>query len=343
MYPRRLVPQSRLQPPPPSPPPPLSPSANGRRPLSDIREITEPNLIEAAAFKQVTTPSSQRTRTPESHRLPDERIPPRSSSRQRHQRTESRFRGTERTDFGSSRTDQRSNVVRNATAQRSPVKETVERLCPFESSVRHPSKTINRINEPSLSQELLDHPEHLHHRVFIGIETSAPLFVGGSSVEGLVQILVDNGERTRRRKNLRLERVSLDLLGVEEISTHLGSKRHVFLHRSNAIIDPDHPPPSSMLELPEPFQRAATWTLLPCKSALRFHIALPLEVGPPPFESKHARIRYVLSVTLLVYEGDRLLCVRVSHETALLSVYDRECQDLLVECGDTDVMQPKRL
>ncbi|KAF9636954.1 Arrestin-like protein [Lasiodiplodia theobromae] len=55
-----------------------------------------------------------------------------------------------------------------------------------------------------------------------------------------------------------------------------------------------------------------------------FSISLPLDVGPPPFQSKLARIRYVLCCTLLVRDKGVQYLVRTSQGVSLLSVYDPE-------------------
>jgi len=57
---------------------------------------------------------------------------------------------------------------------------------------------------------------------------------------------------------------------------------------------------------------------------LLFFEGLPLDVGPPPFQSKTAKIRYVLCVTLLVREQARQYVVRTSEDVTVLSVYDPE-------------------
>jgi len=186
-----------------------------------------------------------------------------------------------------------------------------------------PSKTIVKV-ENANSKDILDHPMHPHPRLRIDLQVAAPLFVGGSSVEGIVRVVVDEAERVRHRKTLILERISVDLLGIEEVS---GVKRNTFLSLGNELVDLGHPPPVEMVLSQQPITpQENSWILVPSISTLPFLITLPLEVGPPPFQSKHARIRYVLCVTATIKDSGRQLCVRSSQETAVLSVYDRMFQ-----------------
>lgn len=216
----------------------------------------------------------------------------------------------------------RYKSISNQSHSRSPVKETVDRLTRSNFGGRRaPSKTIIKVESTSTGN-ILDYPSHQHPRLKVDLQVSAPLFVGGSTVEGLVRIVVDEADRVRHRKTLTLERVSVDLLGVEELS---GSKRHVFLALGNELVDLGHPPPNDMVESLQPLgSEGRSWILVPSVTKLPFLITLPLEVGPPPFQAKHARIRYVLCVTLTIKDAGRQLCVRSSQETAVLSVYDRK-------------------
>ncbi|KAK3197495.1 hypothetical protein GRF29_216g417486 [Pseudopithomyces chartarum] len=184
---------------------------------------------------------------------------------------------------------------------------------------RPPSRTF--IREP-LSAELLEYPSHRHPRVHLGLDLSASLFVGGGSVEGVVQINVDDAERIRHRKTLAIARISIDLLGLEEMS---GSKRSVFLNLATELIDEENPPPQNMVDNQEQIGRDDPfWHLMPSITNLPFSMSLPLNVGPPPFQSRIARIRYVLCVSLLIRDQGKQYIVRVSEDVTVLSVYDPE-------------------
>lgn len=184
---------------------------------------------------------------------------------------------------------------------------------------RPPSRTF--IREP-LSAELLEYPSHRHPRVHLGLDLSASLFVGGSSIEGVVQISIDDAERIRHRRTLAIARISIDLLGLEEMS---GNKRSVFLNLATELIDDENPPPQNMVDSQNQIGRDDPfWQLIPSITSLPFSMSLPLNVGPPPFQSKSARIRYVLCVSLLIRDQGKQYIVRISDDVTVLSVYDRK-------------------
>lgn len=331
------------------------------RPLSDIREITEPSLVGSVDHQHITAtqhvsnpsyasssnyepatmspavrpsplrPSARRPpRSPLRRELtqddtsifaaPLDTIPPRSSSQQpnRTRRSVSVSRvpavvvPTPTVPF---------RCIPNAGQAESPVREVVQRIDPYIDHGRVPSKTIVKI-ENFNATDILDNSTHLHPRIKLDLLTVSPLFVGGSTVEGTIRIVIDEAERTRHRKTLTMERLQIDLIGVEEVS---GGRRHVFIDLGNELVDAAHPPPEEMIQAHQsltPQERA--WVLIPCAQELPFMLRLPLEVGPPPFQSRHARIRYVLCATLHIRDGGRPLSVRTSQSTAILSVYDRK-------------------
>lgn len=133
---------------------------------------------------------------------------------------------------------------------------------------------------------------------------------------------VEDIERVRHRRELAVGRISLDLLGVEELS---GSKRAVFLNLACELIDSNNPPPHNMVDsLKQLSPIDPFWALAPSVSTLPFVLSLPLDVGPPPFNTKHARIRYVLAATMLIRDQGKQYLVRASQEVAVISVYDPE-------------------
>lgn len=203
----------------------------------------------------------------------------------------------------------------------SPVRHIAARLDPVacDTSRRIPSRTFLR--DP-LTSDILEFPTHRHPRVDLELELSAGLFVGGGSIEGTVQISINDAERTRHRRGLDIARISVDLVGLEEMT---GSKRSIFLNLATELIDSVNPPPCSMVERQEqispddPF-----WQLVPSITNLPFIMSLPLDVGPPPFQSKHARIRYVLCITVLIRDQGKQYLVRTCEDISVLSVYDPE-------------------
>jgi hypothetical protein len=204
----------------------------------------------------------------------------------------------------------------------SPIKEVAARSDALYSDLlrRQPSRTFVRTIEPNY--DILDFPKHQHPRVSAELHVGASLFVGGGSVEGHIRISIDNCERARHKRQLAVSRVSVDLLGVEEMSS---SRRNLFLNLATELIDSDNPPPHNMVEsLKQLSPIDPFWMLAPSVSNLPYLLSLPLDVGPPPFYSKHARIQYLLAVTLLIRDQGKQYLVRSSQEVSVLSVYDRE-------------------
>ncbi|KAF1999804.1 hypothetical protein P154DRAFT_436319 [Amniculicola lignicola CBS 123094] len=203
----------------------------------------------------------------------------------------------------------------------SPLRQVADRFDPVSHDThrRIPSRTF--IREP-VSNELIEFPTHRHPRVEVGLDLSAGIFVGGGSIEGTAQITVDDAERIRHRRTLDIARISIDLLGLEEM---VGNRRSVFLNLATELIDGANPPPQNMVDTQEqngsddPF-----WHLMPSVTNLPFILSLPLNVGPPPFQSKNARIRYVLCVSLLIRDQGKQYIVRTSEDISVLSVYDPE-------------------
>jgi hypothetical protein len=67
----------------------------------------------------------------------------------------------------------------------------------------------------------------------------------------------------------------------------------MFMTLASELIDEDHPPPAAMLAPVEEDQKNF-WKIKPSRSFLPFRLSLPLNVGPGPFHSVRARIRYVI-------------------------------------------------
>ena len=136
-----------------------------------------------------------------------------------------------------------------------------------------------------------------------------------------MQINIDDADRIRHRKTLAIARISIDLLGLEEMT---GNRRSVFLNLATEMIDEHNPPPQNMVDSQEQIGRDDPfWHLMPSITNLPFMMSLPLNVGPPPFQSKNAKIRYVLCVSLLVRDQGKQYIVRASEDISVLSVYDR--------------------
>ncbi|CAK4028964.1 uncharacterized protein RCC_02982 [Lecanosticta acicola] len=380
-------------PPPPLPPPPQHPPASTApptsqhaptpdptpwslfaRPLSDIRELSEPSLMDNVvrhpsarrghgrnvsrvgshhkrheslrrvpslkSTQQVAKPvisvlpaqdggSSSYSSTPEQlsfYSIPQTSVPRRSSSQKYfvrppgHQTRSAPARSKPPSD-----PDPPSNLfhsIPNRGASQSPVKEAGLRLDPITSDTarRIPSQTHVRSPHPS---DIFEFPSYKHPRVKLELQLSAPLFVGGGSVEGFVRVTVDDNERAiMHRRSLSIGAVSVDLLGFEEVD---GTRRATFLALGTELVDPNHPPPPSMIQPANPlFADDKFWSLTPSCTALPFMISLPLDTGPPPFQSKHAKIRYLLSVTTFLRDSGKHYRVRTSQDVHVLPTYDPE-------------------
>jgi hypothetical protein len=330
------------------------PSASSkRRPSTETRhgenrEHDKKNSTESNGGRSIYRGRSSRTPSPTSpvdnnsvssiYSIPPGSVPPRSSSR-------TRARSTSRTRQAPaapplSLTHRLPTVIATHTISTlpqppprgtghtiprhgqslSPLRHVATRLDPtsHDNYRRIPSRTFVR---ESLSKELLEFPSHRHPRIKLGLDLSASIFVGGGSIEGTVQINIDDAERIRHRRTLDIARISIDLLGIEEMS---GNRRCVFLNLATELIDEDHPPPQNMVYAQEPIgTNDLFWHLKPSMTNLAFNLSLPLNVGPPPFQSKNACIRYVLCVSLLIRDHGRQYIVRSSDDVTVLSVYDR--------------------
>lgn len=154
------------------------------------------------------------------------------------------------------------------------------------------------------------------------LELAAGLFVGGGSIEGAAQLSIDDADRIRHKRTLDIASISVDLIGLEEMT---GSKKLVFLNLATELIDSENPPPYNMVDsqdqisLDDPF-----WHLVPSVTDFPFVLSLPLDAGPQPFQSKRARIRYVLCIALLIRDQGKQYIVRTSEDISILSVYDPE-------------------
>ncbi|KAK5122201.1 hypothetical protein LTR85_004111 [Meristemomyces frigidus] len=353
-------------------------TATGTRPLSDIRELTEPSLIDAIArrssgylrqrrstsransvkrnlstrrddivrrdgalrrdgsfstraagthtFHGAPQPhdnvsSSSYSSTPEApsaFTIPQSSVPRRSSS---FTRVRSPSKGHIRKPSIRAVPTHGSHTVPNRGQGHSPVKHVGLRLDPVTSTSarRVPSRTY--VRSPHTS-DILEYPSHKHPRVKLELHATAPVFVGGGSVEGFVRVTVDDNERLKQRRSLGIAGLSVDVLGYEEVSI---GRRASFLALGTELLDGTHPPPPNMTEPVNPLVPADKfWTLSPSTSALPFMISLPLDTGPPPFQSKVASIRFLLCTTALIRDAGKLYRVRTSQEIQVLPTYDPE-------------------
>ncbi|KAI9680902.1 MAG: hypothetical protein M1829_000982 [Trizodia sp. TS-e1964] len=286
----------------------------GSRPLSDIRETTEPNLQlllqkdHGVVYRGVTTAKSHLSKPPF--------IGARSSSNRLRKRDSSLSVSSIPPPC---ETDVMPSKAQNTALPMGKVGDAEMAVSPVLQKAG--AKTFVR---SILPRDILTFPSLHHARVAIDLRLPSPLFFGGGYLEGKIQIEVDRGLalNLRKGKDISLGRIAVDILGVEEVSD---DKRSIFLSLATEIVNDDLPPPSAMLA--SPHERLSTgkfWTLVPSTCVLPFNISLPLNVGPGPFRSKRAMIRYMLCVTVLFAVGERRHSVRRTQDISLVSLLDPE-------------------
>lgn len=211
--------------------------------------------------------------------------------------------------------------IPNRGASQSPVKEAGLRLDPItaDTARRIPSQTHVRSPHPT---DILEFPSYRHPRVKLELQVSAPVFVGGGSVEGYIRVTVDDNQQVKNRHALGIGALSVDLLGFEEVDDN---KRSTFLALGTELIDGSHPPPPTMAQAASTlFVTDKFWSMIPSCSALPFMISLPLDTGNPTFQSKHACIRFLLSTTALIKDSNKHYRVRTSQDIHVIPTYDPE-------------------
>ena len=212
----------------------------------------------------------------------------------------------------------------------SPVRSAAARLNPISSEEQNiPSRTFVR---PVRPLDILDVPEVSHPRVCIDLRTTAPLFMGGGTLEGQLYLQIDGGKSTGRRKQrpvLSIGRMAVDVLGVEA----LRNKQNIFRSLAVELIDESHQPPRTMIIDPRTPSNGF-WDVMPSFTMLPFRLDLPINMGPPPYKSKDAKIRYILCATVLVRISGKVHYVRRSQEIAILTVHDRTLSLCSLTCRD---------
>ncbi|KAL9024130.1 MAG: hypothetical protein Q9196_006740 [Gyalolechia fulgens] len=161
----------------------------------------------------------------------------------------------------------------------------------METLRRAPSRTFIPL---ALPVDIIDFPKVLHPRIAIALPISAPIFVGGATAEGAVELTIDGGpNRARGRKQapISIDRISVALVGIERS----GARQHMFMCLMTDLIDEAHLPPIGMARPNQPVSDQL-WEVMPSRTALPFLINLPVMLGPPPFHSKKNSVRYLISV-----------------------------------------------
>jgi hypothetical protein len=309
-----------------------------------------PDGVDATAVRQPAIfPESQTDRSSR-HSVSLENLPRRSHSRSRNPSARhssesnnssrgilahNHANGGQRRDAQAPRLWSHAYAVPHRGVADPPVKEVASRMGKNRSARRYPPKsegavvpktrTLIRTQDPNT--DVLEFPSHRHPRVSVALQLGANLFVGGGTIEGRVRVVVnEHADRGGRSRMLAIGRMSIDLLGVEEQLTGAGApRRSVFINLTTEMLGAESPPPKGMVESPkqisplDPF-----WLLAMSTSNVQFLLSLPLDVGPPPYHTKHARIRYMLAVTVLIRDQGKQYLVRASQDIVVISVYDRK-------------------
>ncbi|KAL7267833.1 hypothetical protein RUND412_009565 [Rhizina undulata] len=92
---------------------------------------------------------------------------------------------------------------------------------------------------------------------------------------------------------------------------------------ASELIDKDHPPPAAML-LPTDEEQSMFFKVKPSRAFVPFRLNLPLNVGPGPFHSVRARIRYVIHGTILISINGHKTLVRCCRDIRIISALDPE-------------------
>jgi hypothetical protein len=119
-----------------------------------------------------------------------------------------------------------------------------------------------------------------------------------------------------------ITRACVDVIGVEEISD---GRRLVFLSLATELFDKESPPPPSLVTSQHPQPGPDLWwEMKSATSVIPFCVNLPLKLGPPPYSSKQASIRYLLCPSIVVKTGDKRIVIRQTWNVQMLTVHDPE-------------------
>ncbi|OAP57974.1 hypothetical protein AYL99_07064 [Fonsecaea erecta] len=217
--------------------------------------------------------------------------------------------------------DGTETLVRDKVRAESPVRRSIGRAAQS-SEVLRPvlSRTFVRTSPP---HEVLDHGSIRHPRVELSVSLPSPLFVGGGTVEGQLTIQVDGGmARKPKTKPIYISKACVDVIGVEEVND---GRRWVFLSLATDLFDVENPPPPSLVTSQDPAPGADLWwEMRSATSVVPFCINLPLKLGPPPYSSRQAAIRYLLCpsiVMLTVHDPEKALASLASPLLAADTLY----------------------
>ena len=171
-----------------------------------------------------------------------------------------------------------------------------------------------------LPLDLLYAPNLTNHRILLDLRLSSPIFMGGATVEGDVHILIDGGFAGKKRKSpssVSICKMFVTVVGIESCK----ARQEMFRVLMTDLIDQKQALSPYILPILKS-EGARTGSYPPY--GLPFCVDLPVNMGPPPYESKKAGIRYLVSATVEAMIGGKRCMVRQSREIAILSVHDRK-------------------
>lgn len=276
------------------------------------------------ASKYVTPPGGLGSRATSARSLPLRDVPERRSSASVLGHDAAASRQSSMQDFPSWKLPPPSaagQVIPSRGRASSPVRRALRRDAVSSEALRSTSsKTFIRTAPPL---DILDVGNSRHGRVDMSLRLPAPLFVGGGTVEGQISLTIDGGTiRKNKPKPILISKLSVDIIGVEEVSD---GRRWIFLSLATELFDEQHPPPASLVTTQTPVSQSELfWTLKPSIVVLPFCLNLPLNLGPPPYLSKQAGIRYMLCPTAVIKSGGKQSIVRSTWNIQMLTVHDPE-------------------
>lgn len=249
-----------------------------------------------------TTPARPKTSTGSYHPLT--RIPERRSSRLFHPQEPSRSTGEASvalpapiSSFGPSLKPPDLVTLRGKSV--SPIRRPTVK--------GHGSRTYIPAVLPTA---ILDLQKLTHPRLTLDVRLSAPLFMGGATVEGDVRILIDRGFSNRRRSSLpslKLQRVSVSVVGIEYVK----GRQELFRALTTNVVRISDPP-------------------IAADVTKSFSLDLPVLMGPPPYKSRKAGIKYVVSCLAEAQIAGKAHFVRQSKDITVLTAHDRTPVSIIV-------------
>ncbi|EXJ94990.1 hypothetical protein A1O1_00108 [Capronia coronata CBS 617.96] len=295
-------------------------------PSDALSHTTSSEYLTPTAFRSGCKANSSvlGSRTASAISLPQRHVPERRSSASifsRGLRPSGQVSMQEMPTWGMPELDDNCKVVPDRGRAESPVRQAIGRSAQS-SEILRPSaaRTFIRTSPP---HELLDNGSSRHPRVELSVRLPSPLFVGGGTVEGQIAVQVDGGgTRKSKLKPIHVSKASVDVIGVEEISD---GRRWVFLSLATELFDSDNLPPPSLVTSQRPLPGPELWWELKAStSVLPFCVNLPLKLGPPPYASRQASIRYLLCPSVVIRVGDKRSVVRQTWNVQMLTVHDPE-------------------